>query len=70
MNVKDMKAMIDKLPDSTPILVPGPDHSYSSTRAMVRSVLLEGPCLWAEDWGDDLTPETLRRARVKAVVIT
>ena len=69
MNVKQLKALIDKLPDNMNIVVPGQDHSYDIADISVISALV---CMgsYTEDHGEKLTPEKEYGKRVDVLVVT
>jgi hypothetical protein len=73
MTVKELKALITDLPDDTPVLVAGSDHEYGDDTIRVGTVMktVYGPSrtCWAEDYGEDLTPEAQWGKRTQALLI-
>jgi hypothetical protein len=70
MNIKELKALIERLPDETPVLIPGSDHSYRSASAEATTALQERRNQWAEDYGEDTTPENAYGKRMRVVVVS
>ncbi len=70
MNVKQLKAIIDKLPDETPIVTDHSDHSYRAASAQVTTGLLEGRNQWSEDYGEEITPEKTYGKRMQVVLVS
>jgi len=69
MTVGELKKLIEKMPDDTPILVPGDDHSYRAATASNCTALLERRNQWTEDYGEEMTPEKEYGKRVKALIV-
>ena len=69
MNVKQLKALLKKVPDDVLVLVPGEDHSYRKADANVTTALLEEGGTWTEDYGEDTTPEAEYGKRKKVLVV-
>lgn len=70
MNIKELKAIIAGLPDETPIVSPGSDHSYRPASAEATTALLERRNQWTEDYGEDTTPEKEYGKRMRVVVVS
>lgn len=69
MKVGDLKKVLRGLPDDIEVLVPGEEHSYRETEAMVTTALRNGSSGWAEDHRETLTSESKYVKRVSVVVI-
>jgi len=72
MNVGRLKEIISELPDRTPVIVPGPEHSYRHRiNVIIGAALYDGrKNEWKEDWGESETPEKGYGKRTQVVVIT
>ena len=69
MSVKELKEIIAGLPDETPVVSPGSDHSYRPASAEATTALMERRNQWTEDYGEDTTPEKYGK-RMKVVVVS
>ena len=70
MNVKELKAIIENLPDEILVLTLGSDHSYRKVSAESTTALQEGRNAWTEDYGEEITPEKEYGKRLQVVVIS
>lgn len=70
MNVKELKAIIENLPDEALVLTPGSDHSYKKVDAEATTALQESRNEWTEDYGEDTTPEKEYGKRIQVVIIS
>ncbi len=57
ITIRTLKTLIASLDDDTPVLVPGPDHSYREPRAVVTTVAQEGRHQWGETWPESTDPQ-------------
>lgn len=69
MTIKRLKTLIDKMPDNARVLVPGPDHSYREAEASEETAMYEGRGAWAEDFGEEMTPEAECGKRLAALIV-
>jgi len=70
MNIKTLKALIANLPDATPVLMAGSDHSYRMADAEVTTALEEDDNEFTEDYGEETTPEKEYGKRTQVVVVS
>jgi hypothetical protein len=56
MNVKELKQILEKVPDNAVILLPGYDHSYNLASVELSTAMFKDGD-WLEDHGDTYTPE-------------
>ena len=57
ITVLTLKRLCENLPDDTPVLVPGSDHSYREPKAIVTTVAHEGVHCWGETWAESPDPQ-------------
>jgi hypothetical protein len=55
MTVKQLKELIARVEDSTPVLIPGSDHSYRPATARLTTATRDDAG-WSEAYGDSQTP--------------
>lgn len=71
--LKDLRTLVAELttlPEDTPVVSPGPDHSYTPGVEMTTTTALqEGPKSWCEDHGEAATPEATYGKRVRVLVV-
>jgi hypothetical protein len=68
MNLGDFRKQTANLPDDTPLLVSGPDHSYEDVKATSTTALLHKKD-WSEDYGEDMSPEKEFGKRKPVIII-
>lgn len=68
MNVKQLKQLLEKVPNDVVVLVPTRDHSYTPAYAKIDTALFEEG-IWSEDHGDQHSsgPESVQRRTVLVV---
>lgn len=70
MTIKDLKKLIDKLPDNMPVLVPSHDHSYRGRLyGFATTAMRDEFGDWTEDHGPEYTSEEDYGKRTKVFVI-
>ena len=57
ITILTLKRLCANLPDDTPVLVPGHDHSYREPKAVVATVAHEGVHCWGETWSGSADPQ-------------
>lgn len=68
MKAKQLKKLLELIPDDAPILVSDDDHGYRKADADPTTALFDG-YQYAEDHGEELTPEADYGKRIPVVVI-
>lgn len=68
MNLGELRAIIDKMPDQIEVVVPGEDHSYSKATCLITTGLRDKKGHWTEDYGD-ITPESTYGKRLPIILI-
>lgn len=73
MKLKHLREFLDKhkdLPDNTPVLKPGYDHSFTSpSNIELGSVLYSPDCdMYSEYYNDQSTPEINGDKKIEAVI--
>lgn len=64
-----LRKALEKLPDDTPVITPGGDHSYYLTSGHATTALVNRNGEWTEDYGEEDTPEAEFGKRVKVFVV-
>lgn len=69
-NVKDLRRIIEGLPDDTVLVVPASDHSFHEVGVCPGTALFDRKSLmWTQDCGEELTPEAEYGKRVNVLII-
>lgn len=74
MTVKDLKLMLQQVPDTAIVVVFAPDHEFREACAEMTTGLLSnerrGRCaIFTEDFGEDKTPESVWGKRTTVILI-
>lgn len=67
--VKELKKLLETVPDGTTVVIPGEDHGYRAARFELTTGLQEAPGCWTEDHGETVTPEAEYGKRLPILVI-
>lgn len=69
MLVKNLMSLLSLVPENTPVLIMGHDHTYDDTWAADTTALEERKGIFIEDGGEDLTPESKFGKRTRIISI-
>ena len=69
MKVKELKHLLESLPDKSEIVVHGKDHEYCKARAEKRTALFSNNVI-TEDYGEQITSESLYGKRQVVLLIS
>jgi hypothetical protein len=69
MTAGDLKRLLKDVPDDTPVLTPGQDHSYMVPTAGEAFALLENGKHWTEYYDETYTPETKWDKKFKVFIV-
>ena len=69
MKVKELKHLLESLPDKSEIVINSKDHEYRKARAEKRTALFSNNVI-IEDYGEKITPESLYGKRQVVLLIS
>lgn len=71
MTAKELKKLLESVPDDTLIVSPGHDHNYREVRAWLDTALYDEDCdILSEDHGEEITPEAECGTRINVLVVS
>lgn len=69
MKVKELKHLIESLPDKSEVVVYSKDHEYGKAKAKKTTALFSNNVI-TEDYGEKITPESLYGKRQVVLLIS
>lgn len=69
MIVKDLRDLIQYAPDAAVVVVRGADHSLREVNCSLTTGLHKGRREWAEDFGEEATPESEYGRRLPILLV-